>query len=668
MEQIRRSLSLQLVLAIVGALALLLSIVAAMMVKSSSDDTRARIDQDISALITLKANEIGNYFYAKGQIIHSVFANPAINNWFAKYHSRGSDLSLDPGYQQLVDYFHFFSEQDKEIKSVFFGSANTFEYFDLNGRYDGDPDYYTNKRPWWQEAIDKNGLFVGDPAVDANDGSISATVKTVVKDANGRLIGIGGMDILIDTIGKNLLAPIKYRGEGQAFLMTEQGKLVYFPGFNQGFPAGSDAAVIDNLSGDNQGFSELKREMQTRDAGIAEVTYQGELQRVSYIAIRGDYPKVRWYLGFMLPNEVFQAPVKQSLWQTSLVSVGIILLVALTVFLMMLPFRRNLNSLLHTMEDIAEGEGDLSRRIEINRDDELGRLGAAFNLFAAKVQSLLLETRELSGRVDNGVAAAAEVCDNALASVSAQKQEIASVATAATEMAHTSQEMATSAQRAAEFAETALLQSRNGADVVQQASQGMHSLSTQVNQAAGVIRALRSSSEEIGEVLSVIRAIAEQTNLLALNAAIEAARAGELGRGFAVVADEVRTLASRTQDSTTNIQGIIQTLQQQAQQAEQVMEAGVREANQGQSLTLEVERALTEITAAVDAIQLQTMEITAAIGQQAVVAEEVACNIENVRGRSDESLSASEELSHQMQAFQQLATALGRNIGQFRID
>ncbi len=119
---------------------------------------------------------------------------------------------------------------------MFFGSANTFEYFDLNGRYDGDPDYYTNKRPWWQEAIDKNGLFVGDPAVDANDGSISATVKTVVKDANGRLIGIGGMDILIDTIGKNLLAPIKYRGEGQAFLMTEQGKLVYFPGFNQGFP------------------------------------------------------------------------------------------------------------------------------------------------------------------------------------------------------------------------------------------------------------------------------------------------------------------------------------------------------------------------------------------------------------------------------------------------
>ncbi|GAB1084282.1 MAG: hypothetical protein SStaTSB_22780 [Shewanella algae] len=667
MEQIRRSLSLQLVLAIVGALALLLSIVAAVMVKSSSDDTRARIDQDISALITLKANEIGNYFYAKGQIIHSVFANPAINNWFAKYHSRGSDLSLDPGYQQLVDYFHFFSEQDKEIKSVFFGSANTFEYFDLNGRYDGDPDYYTNKRPWWQEAIDKNGLFVGDPAVDANDGSISATVKTVVKDANGRLIGIGGMDILIDTIGKNLLAPIKYRGEGQAFLMTEQGKLVYFPGFNQGFPAGSDAAVIDNLSGDNQGFSELKREMQTRDAGIAEVTYQGELQRVSYIAIRGDYPKVRWYLGFMLPNEVFQAPVKQSLWQTSLVSVGIILLVALTVFLMMLPFRRNLNSLLHTMEDIAEGEGDLSRRIEINRADELGRLGAAFNRFAAKVQSLLLETRELSGRVDNGVAAAAEVCDNALASVSAQKQEIASVATAATEMAHTSQEMATSAQRAAEFAETALLQSRNGADVVQQASQGMHSLSTQVNQAAGVIRALRSSSEEIGEVLSVIRAIAEQTNLLALNAAIEAARAGEQGRGFAVVADEVRSLASRTQASTLEINEMLSELHRLVSQAVSAMEESQQSCHRSVESSKLISESLGAVTSSVTSINDMSTQIATAATEQSSVTEEINRNIYAIQEIVAELLHSSEDAARVSQTVSHSGDNLGKLVNQFRV-
>lgn len=666
MLQIRRSLSLQLVMTIAGALAILLTLVAALIVKTDSDETRTRIDSDISSMLDLKAQEIGSYFYAKGQIIHTIFSNPWVVDWFSNYQARGADLTNDSQYHELIKYFHFFSERDKDIKSVFLGSANTFEYFDLNGRYDGDPDYYTNKRPWWQEAIDKNGLFVADPAVDANDGTVSATVKTVVKDSSGRLIGIGGMDILIDTIGKNLLSPIKYQGEGQAFLMTEQGKLVYFPGFNKSFTPGTDLLQVDALSPDNHGFSALKQTMQAQGTGVAEVTYQGQLQHVSYVNISGDYPQVRWYLGFMLPDAVFQAPVKHKFWQTSLISIGIILLVGLVISLVLQPFRHHLKELLHALEDIAEGEGDLSRRIQMKREDELGRLSGAFNKFAAKVEDMLKETRQLTEEVDRGVDGSVAVCEQALSSVRAQKQQIASVATAATEMAHTSQEMAVGAQRTADSADAAQKQSLAGAQTVQKAASGMYTLSNQVNSAAAVIRELKHSSEEIGEVLSVIRAIAEQTNLLALNAAIEAARAGEQGRGFAVVADEVRTLASRTQDSTSNIQDIIQTLQSQALQAEQVMESGVEEANNGRELTVKVEAVLAEITAAIDEIQQQTAEMTSAIGQQAVVADEVARNIEEVREHSDESLTASEALVEQMKAFRSVSNALTDNIGRFR--
>ncbi|KFZ35918.1 chemotaxis protein [Shewanella mangrovi] len=667
MFSVKRSLSLQLVASIAGALAILLSVVAFFVVKNDSDDTKIRIDNDIASMIELKAEEIRGYFYAKGQIIHAIFANPSVLDWFSNYHDRGADLSQDQQYQQIVRYFHFFSEKDKDIKSVFLGSANTFEYFDLNGRYDGDPNYYTNKRPWWQEGIDKGGLYVADPAVDANDGSISATVKTVVHDKAGHFVGIGGMDILIDTIGKNLLSPIKYQGEGQAFLMTEQGKLVYFPGFNSQFAPGTDLAKVDQLSGDNQGFTELKSLMQRDETGITSVVYGGKTQRVRFVAINSDYPKVRWYLGFMLPESVFEEPVHQHLVTTSLIAIGIILLVALTVWLVMMPFRHNISSLLLAMEDIADGDGDLTRRIRLKRADELGRMSNAFNRFAEKVQGMLLETRGLADSVEAGVDETVLVCDKAFESVKAQKAEIASVATAATQMAHTSQEMAANAQRTADFADSAKHTSTEGANTVQKAATGIKSLSEQVNSAAGVIRELRSSSEQIGEVLSVIRAIAEQTNLLALNAAIEAARAGEQGRGFAVVADEVRTLASRTQESTTSIQDIIQTLQSQALQAEQVMETGVKEAEQGMALTEMVNAALADITSAIDEIQQQTIEMTTAIGQQAVVADEVACSIENVSERSDESLASSEALSTKMHQFSQLSDALAANVQRFKV-
>ena len=404
-----------------------------------------------------------------------------------------------------------------------------------------------------------------------------------------------------------------------------------------------------------------------KGAGVTEVLFKGVPQRVTFIEVAGEYPQQRWHLGFMLPKSVIDAPVQKVVWDASLVAIGIIVLVAVMVWIMLLPFRTQLKKLVMAMEDIAQGEGDLSQRIDLNRQDQLGRLSNAFNQFAAKVQTMLQQTSRLTENVKSGVEEAKKECELAVDIVKQQNLQIDSVAASASEMAQTSQDMAASTQNAIELADNANLQAENGVTIVSQATEGIRTMSHQVNEAAVVIRELRGSSEKIGEVLSVIRGIAEQTNLLALNAAIEAARAGEQGRGFAVVADEVRTLASRTQDSTTNIQQIIEALQQSALQAEQVMETSVEQAKSGEALTGQAENALKDITQVINDIQQQTTEITVAISQQAVTAEEVASSVETVRELSDNSLSSTNELAKTVKEFDVTTTKLSNNINKFKI-
>lgn len=661
-----RSIMRQLVVGISASVAVLLVITSYFILSNISDQSREQLISSIEGIVKLQAAQVRGFFEAKGQINHSVFSNPQVIDWFKSYNERLSDIDNNTHYQSVTQYFNFISENDPAIKSVFFGSENTHEYFDLNGRYN-DAEYFTDKRPWWGQAISKGRMYVTDPAVDRNDGSVSATVTSPYYLPDGKLLGIGGNDILITTIGKDLLSGIKYQGEGEAFLMTDSGKLIFFPGFDKNFLPGDLMSSIDENFSGTDGFSTLQSKIIQNNSGLGNVTWQGDEYLVIFNNVRSDYPQMNWRLGFMVPENLISDPVTKAFWSSSIIVLIIIVLIAIVVWLLVIPVIKRLHNLQLAMHEIAEGDGDLTKRIPHLKNDEIGLLVNEFNTFVDKIQDLVKQTVVTTKEVGQSSITASGIGEQTNHIIDAQKQEIDLVATSATELAKTSNEISNNVNQSIELAETAQEQVTQGTLVVEQATAGITRLSENVICAAKVVNELKEGTQSIGDVLNVIGGIADQTNLLALNAAIEAARAGEQGRGFAVVADEVRTLASRTQESTANIESIISKLQTTAVAAVDAMKNSRKEAGSSVQLTKTVQKVLSEINTVMAEIQGQTCEIAVAVSQQATVAEEVSKNITNVRLLTDDTVKVSAEMTESLQGLQVHSQTLTSVVQQFKV-
>lgn len=325
-----------------------------------------------------------------------------------------------------------------------------------------------------------------------------------------------------------------------------------------------------------------------------------------------------------------------------------------------------LQSAVSAMNEIAKGDGDLTKRLNENGKDEIAHLGKAFNLFAERVRQMVLQ---VSGSTAQLAAAAEEmsvITNETNQGVQQQQSETEMVATAMNEMTATVQEVARHATEASEAAKSADSEANDGKNVVQQTVASINSLASEIENATSVINKLETDSDAIGSILDVIRGIAEQTNLLALNAAIEAARAGEQGRGFAVVADEVRTLASRTQQSTQEIQNMIESLQSGSRSAVKVMELSQEQSKQSVDKALHAQKSLEAITDAVTTISNMNIQIASAAKEQSNVSEEINKNvvsISQVVERTAEGAQQTQTSSHELS---NLANELQLLVEQFK--
>jgi methyl-accepting chemotaxis protein len=354
-------------------------------------------------------------------------------------------------------------------------------------------------------------------------------------------------------------------------------------------------------------------------------------------------------------------------WQQGLmIAIGLLICSVLVVGFPLLV-TRPLHNLLHRIEQIAEGDGDLRVRLEVLSRDELGKLSDAFNRFLDKLQPLIREV----GRVTGEVAESAQTLAGMSAAndrlITSEHAAVDQVSTAATEMSAAVHEVARNAQNAADAARSAELQSREGAEVVGATIHAIRQLANEVESASDTIQTLEQETANIGAVLAVIKGIAEQTNLLALNAAIEAARAGEQGRGFAVVADEVRALAARTQDSTKDIQQMIERLQVGVHNAVKAMHSGSEKARFSVERAAGVDGALSATGDSVARINDMAAQIATACEEQSSVTEEIARNISDIRDLSNEAAQTSEQSTQASARLSELSHGLAQLVGRFRV-
>ena len=343
---------------------------------------------------------------------------------------------------------------------------------------------------------------------------------------------------------------------------------------------------------------------------------------------------------------------------------------ALIVFLALFVVRgiiRPLKSAVAAMNDIASGDGDLTRRLNVSGKDELSQLAVAFNSFADQVHALVRQIRLSAQTLNDTTVELNGVMVEAEQGVERQKSESDQVATAMNEMTAAAQEVAGNASEASDAAGHATAQVTDAQGMVYQAIDVIGGLSQQVEQGVRVIEKLGSNARQIDSVLKVIRDISDQTNLLALNAAIEAARAGEAGRGFAVVADEVRTLASRTQQSTQEIQKTIEQLQSGAEEAVSLIGSIRVRSEETVGETRQVNEALQRIAQAVTTITEMNTQIASAAEEQTSVSETINQNVHEIVAISEQTSQGTRLAGDATQRLKALAGDLSEEVSRYRV-
>ncbi|AEG12634.1 methyl-accepting chemotaxis sensory transducer with Cache sensor [Shewanella baltica OS183] len=502
--------------------------------------------------------------------------------------------------------------------------------------------------------------------------------KQQIKEATEIAAGIVNYQLSLKEQGNvnQALRDIRFGSAGYFFMYDSQGKNIFH-------------ALIPSLEGQNKmdmtdprGTKIIVGLLDAAKRGDGNFSYyyqkpntNEQIEKISYAMM---IPGTDWMLGtgayiddIDAVVEEYRATVTEQMADKSFAILLIaFFLTGITGFIIMIAAHRMvvpIKNMADNLNDIAKGEGDLTKRLAVKGEDEIAQLGRSFNLFVDKLQNIIGDVATATAKVKtaaNAIHAQTKVMSSQLVS---HNNETDQVVTAITEMSSTASEVAKNTTQVAEATHAATGDVANAQRCVDASLEEIASLMSQINNAAGSIKSLSEQSQKINSVLSVIGGIAEQTNLLALNAAIEAARAGEQGRGFAVVADEVRNLASRTQASTLEINEMLSALHKLVTQAVKAMEESQQSCVRSVDSSRTISDSLGSVTSAVTAINDMSTQIAAAATEQSSVTEEINRNVYAIQEIVNELLHSSEDAARVSLTVSEEGINLGKLVGQFRI-